>query len=196
MKGAKSITSRWCALSIGPDIQKVDIVRLSGKQNALLAAFGLAATSSLGYSAPALKKAEASSIARTSGAPGHFEREPTEENVQSIFDHHQSSRDHGAVPRGQSLVGNVPMPGVFPDYPAPVVRNAGGERELTMMRWGMPPPPRAGGAPVTNIRNTSSPHWRVWLKPENRCLVPATASRSMRPNRTLTPKRKTLCGSP
>jgi hypothetical protein len=24
-----------------------------------------------------------------------------------------------------------PMPGVFPDYPAPVVRNAAGERELT-----------------------------------------------------------------
>jgi putative SOS response-associated peptidase YedK len=33
-------------------------------------------------------------------------------------------------------VGNLPpMPGVFPDYPAPVVRNAGAERELTMMRW-------------------------------------------------------------
>jgi putative SOS response-associated peptidase YedK len=58
-------------------------------------------------------------------------------------------------------VGNLPpMPGVFPDYPAPVVRNAGAERELTTMRWGMPPPPRAGGYPVTNIRNTSSPHWR------------------------------------
>jgi putative SOS response-associated peptidase YedK len=71
-------------------------------------------------------------------------------------------------------VGNLPpMPGVFPDYPAPIVRNAGAERELTMMRWGMPPPPpRAGGYPVTNIRNTSSPHWRGWLKPENRCLVP------------------------
>ncbi len=41
-----------------------------------------------------------------------------------------------------------------------------------MMRWGMPPPPRTGGPPVTNIRNTSSPHWRGWLKPENRCLVP------------------------
>ena len=27
-------------------------------------------------------------------------------------------------------------------------------------------------APVTNIRNTSSPHWRSWLKPETRCLVP------------------------
>jgi putative SOS response-associated peptidase YedK len=41
-------------------------------------------------------------------------------------------------------VGNLPpMPGVFPDYPAPVVRNVGADRELTTMRWGMPPPPRA-----------------------------------------------------
>jgi putative SOS response-associated peptidase YedK len=73
-------------------------------------------------------------------------------------------------------VGNLPaMSGVFPDYPAPVVRNAGTERELTMMRWGMPPPLRTGGPPVTNIRNTASPHWRGWLKPENRCLVPANS---------------------
>jgi putative SOS response-associated peptidase YedK len=36
-----------------------------------------------------------------------------------------------------SRVGNLPsMPGVFPDYPAPVVRNADGGRELTMARWG------------------------------------------------------------
>src|SRR6202022_2083577 len=49
-------------------------------------------------------------------------------------------------------VGNLPpMPGVYPDYPAPVVRNAADDRELTSRRWGMPPPPRAGGAPVTNI---------------------------------------------
>jgi putative SOS response-associated peptidase YedK len=61
-------------------------------------------------------------------------------------------------------VGNLPpMPGVFPDYPAPVIRNVGAERELTMMRWGMPPPLRSPGVPVTNIRNTSSPHWRAWL---------------------------------
>ena len=39
----------------------------------------------------------------------------------------------------------------------------------------MPPPPKFGGPPVTNIRNTSSPHWRGWLKPENRCLVPANS---------------------
>src|SRR5450631_2709885 len=82
-------------------------------------------------------------------------------------------------------VGNLqPMPGVFPDYPAPVVRNAAGERELTMMRWGMPPPPRAGGFPVTNIRNTTSPHWRGWLKPENRYLSRQTASRNTRRSQT------------
>lgn len=44
-----------------------------------------------------------------------------------------------------------------------------------MMRWGMPPPPKLGGPPVKNIRNTSSPHWRGWLKPENCCLVPASS---------------------
>jgi putative SOS response-associated peptidase YedK len=61
-------------------------------------------------------------------------------------------------------VGNLaPMPGVFPDYPAPVIRNTdeGDGRELVMMRWGMPPPPRTGGPPVTNIRNTSSPLARL-----------------------------------
>ena len=78
-------------------------------------------------------------------------------------------------------VGNLaPMPGVFPDYPAPVIRNTDGELEMTMMRWGMPPPPRTGGPPVTNIRNTSSPHWRGWLKPENRCLGPGQQLRRVR----------------
>jgi putative SOS response-associated peptidase YedK len=81
-------------------------------------------------------------------------------------------------------VGNLaPMPGVFPDYPAPVVRNAGDEREMVLMRWGMPPPPRGGGAPVTNIRNLSSPHWRAWLKPENRCLVPFNSFAEYAPER-------------
>ena len=42
---------------------------------------------------------------------------------------------------------------------------------MLLMRWGMPPPPRTGGLPVTNIRNTTSPHWRLWLRPEHRCLV-------------------------
>jgi putative SOS response-associated peptidase YedK len=54
-------------------------------------------------------------------------------------------------------VGNLPpMPGVFPDYPAPVIRNTDAGTEMATMRWGMPPPPRTGGPPVTNIRNTYS----------------------------------------
>src|SRR4051794_16062332 len=36
-------------------------------------------------------------------------------------------------------VGNLaPMPGVFPDYPAPVIRNTDTGTEMTLMRWGMP----------------------------------------------------------
>jgi hypothetical protein len=35
-------------------------------------------------------------------------------------------------------------------------------------------------APVTNIRNTSSPHWRGWLKPENRCFGPGQQLRRVR----------------
>ena len=88
-------------------------------------------------------------------------------------------------------VGNLaPMPGVFPDYPAPVVRNTDTGRELSMMRWGMPPPPRTGGPPVTNIRNTSSPHWRGWLKPENRCLVPANSFAEYAPEPNPETKKK------
>jgi putative SOS response-associated peptidase YedK len=73
--------------------------------------------------------------------------------------------------------GNLPpMPSIFPDYPAPIVRNAPvGRRELALARWGMPCPPAYGSAPVTNIRNTRSPHWRAWLKPANRCVVPWTS---------------------
>jgi putative SOS response-associated peptidase YedK len=92
-------------------------------------------------------------------------------------------------------VGNLPpMPGVFPDYPAPVVRNVGADRELVMMRWGMPPPPKIGGPPVTNIRNTSSPHWRGWLKPENRCLVPLNSFAEYAPEPSPETKKKTLSG--
>jgi putative SOS response-associated peptidase YedK len=77
----------------------------------------------------------------------------------------------------RDLTGNLPpMPGVFPDYAAPIVRNGpDGVRELMLARWGMPGPPQFGGAPITNIRNTASPHWRAWLKTEHRCVVPFTS---------------------
>ena len=68
------------------------------------------------------------------------------------------------------------MPGIFPDFLAPIARNAtDGIRELARARWGMPGPPAFGGAPITNIRNVKSPHWHAWLKPENRCVVPFTS---------------------
>ena len=73
-----------------------------------------------------------------------------------------------------------PLPAIFPDTPAPVLRlGEDGQRRLEPMRWGMPGPFAAQGgpraAPVTNIRNTASPHWRRWLPPAHRCLVPVTA---------------------
>lgn len=76
-------------------------------------------------------------------------------------------------------LGNLePSLDVYPDRPAPIVRNVNGEREMAMVTWGMPSPPFVTkGNPdtgVTNIRNTDSAHWRRWLGPENRCLVPWT----------------------
>src|SRR3954452_24322022 len=66
-------------------------------------------------------------------------------------------------------VGNLPpMPGVFPNYPAPVIRNTGDGCEMTLRRGGVPPPPRTSDRPVTNVRNTSSPHWRGRLNPDRR----------------------------
>ncbi len=77
----------------------------------------------------------------------------------------------------RDLAGNLPlMPAIFPDMMAPVVRRASdGERELSLMRWGFPPPPNLGKVPITNVRNLASPYWRGWLKAEWRCLVPATS---------------------
>jgi putative SOS response-associated peptidase YedK len=96
-------------------------------------------------------------------------------NLYSITRSQDAMRQLFAIRR--DLTGNLPpIPGVFPDSMAPVVRQpAHGERELTMMRWGMPGPPQFGGAPITNIRNTSSPHWRRWLGPSSRCLVPVNS---------------------
>jgi putative SOS response-associated peptidase YedK len=75
--------------------------------------------------------------------------------------------------------GNVPpLPAIFPDQMAPVVRTVDGERELIQMRWGFPPPPRIGNHPVTNVRNVASPFWRAWLKPQYRS--PASASTRIR----------------
>ena len=95
-------------------------------------------------------------------------------NLYSITKNQDAIRRLFDVTR--DLTGNLPsLPGIFPDYPAPVVRSVASARELTMMRWGMPGPPQFGGASITNIRNTKSSHWRRWLGPANRCLVPMSS---------------------
>lgn len=77
--------------------------------------------------------------------------------------------------------GNMPpLPGIFPDYSAPIVRNGETGRELVNARWGMPSPAfalkgRKTDPGVTNVRNTASPHWRRWLGVESRCVVPFTS---------------------
>ena len=39
--------------------------------------------------------------------------------------------------------GNMPpLPGIYPDYSAPIIRNGAEGRELVMARWGMPTPPQ------------------------------------------------------
>jgi len=78
---------------------------------------------------------------------------------------------------GRDITGNLPpLPAIFPDMLAPVVHTTrDGTREIGLMRWGFPPPPKLAKRPVTNIRNLKSPYWRGWLKPEWRCLVPATS---------------------
>ena len=78
-------------------------------------------------------------------------------------------------------LGNLkPQSEIYPDYRAPVVREGAEGRELVMARWGLPTPPQylAGKKTdrgVTNVRNTRSPHWRRWLGPAHRCLVPFDA---------------------
>ena len=80
------------------------------------------------------------------------------------------------------ITGNLPpLPGIFPDYAAPIVRTAAdGSRELVKARWGMPSPVfalqgRKVDKGVTNVRNTASPHWRRWLAAASRCIVPFTS---------------------
>jgi putative SOS response-associated peptidase YedK len=61
------------------------------------------------------------------------------------------------------------LPAIFPNGRAPVVRLApDGVRELTMMRWGFPPPVIPGkprNPYLTNVRNTDSRYWRTYLRP-------------------------------
>src|SRR5690349_19970807 len=83
--------------------------------------------------------------------------------------------DEWSETRINPVLGNAVLE-VFPKSIGPVIRaRDDGAREWARMRWGLPGPPQFGGAPVTNIRNIKSPHWRSVLGSANRCLVPFSA---------------------
>mgnify|MGYP001157628030 CR=1 FL=1 len=67
-----------------------------------------------------------------------------------------------------------PLPAIFPDQMAPVIRLDDGAPVCEFLRWGFPPPPK-GNRPVTNVRNTASSFWKPWLKQGRRCLVLASS---------------------
>ncbi|MBG0792492.1 SOS response-associated peptidase family protein [Methylocystis sp. H62] len=100
-------------------------------------------------------------------------------NLYSVTKGQQAIREFAGAMRDRT--GNLPpFPAIFPDYPAPIVRNQPEGRELTLARWGMPSPVfalkgRNSDPGVTNVRNVNSPHWRRWLGIENRCVVPFTS---------------------
>ena len=73
-----------------------------------------------------------------------------------------------------------PLPSIFPDYEAPIVRAVDGVREVANARWGMPSPAfalqgRNSDGGITNVRNIASTHWKRWLGVANRCVVPFTS---------------------
>lgn len=75
---------------------------------------------------------------------------------------------------------NEPSLDVYPNTLAPIVRvGDDSKREIASATWGMPTPPayiKGNYDPgVTNIRNVNSPHWRRWLGPTSRCVVPFTS---------------------
>ena len=97
-------------------------------------------------------------------------------NLYSLTTGQQAIGDLAGAMRDVS--GNLPLfPGVFPDYAAPIVRNApDGVRELSLARWGMPSPVfalkgRNSEPGVTNVRNVASPHRPRWLSVESRWAV-------------------------
>ncbi|MGH6805380.1 MAG: SOS response-associated peptidase [Ensifer adhaerens] len=122
-------------------------------------------------------------------------------NLYNLTTNQQAIRDFVSITH--DLVGNLePSIDLYPDRFAPIIRNNEDRRELAMVRWGMPSSNqalfeaarkradklRAKGKDVdfdellkmepdggtTNVRNTSSKHWKRWLEVENPCVVPLT----------------------
>ena len=113
--------------------------------------------------------------------------EGAETAMCNLYRHTRAQDALREIFRGFSVedrLGNLPsQERIYPNELAPVLRHDGQEGdglELAMARWGLPSPKQFHSKNgidkgVTNIRNTGSPHWRRWLNPRFRCLVPLTA---------------------
>ena len=56
-------------------------------------------------------------------------------NLYAMTTNVEAIRRLFGVDPSQDRAGNLPpMPGIYPDYPAPIVRNSGGGLELAMAR--------------------------------------------------------------
>jgi len=111
----------------------------------------------------------------------------------NLYSHKKSQAEiRGLFPKLKDSAGNLqPQPAIFPDGIAPVIRITKDGPELIKMRWGIPGPAIFGGKAITNIRNTKSGFWKPMLKPECRCLVPATSFCEYNDKPDPTTKRKT-----
>jgi putative SOS response-associated peptidase YedK len=136
-------------------------------------------------------------------------------NLYSMTTNVEAIRRLFQVDASNDKSGNLPaMPGIYPDYPAPIVRNGASGRELAMARWGMPSSQKAlmdatkkraeklqakgktvdfkellrlePDSGTTNIRNVKSKHWTRWLGVENRCVVPYYQTKKNGGGHTLT----------
>jgi hypothetical protein len=89
-------------------------------------------------------------------------------------------------------VGNLaPMPGVFPDYPSPVVRNAGTERELVLMRWACRHRPERAATRYQYPQHVIAALAYVAQAGKSLFWSRSTASLSMRRSRPPRPRKKT-----
>jgi putative SOS response-associated peptidase YedK len=76
-------------------------------------------------------------------------------NLYSMTKNQAAIRNLFKVDR--DITGNLPpMPGIFPDKMAPIVRNGTDGRELAMLRWGMP----SSSAALFKKAKTRAGKWR------------------------------------
>ncbi len=87
--------------------------------------------------------------------------------MQSLLGHEGQAAIRELTRALRDAAGNLPsMPGVFPDYAAPIVRNApDGVRELALARWGMPTPQNILMVSVKKKTANSTPKGRVMTSP-------------------------------